>query len=237
MPAVHLCVFFEEMSVQIPCLLFNWTAFSCMSSLYILDISPWSEVWMKYFLPLPRLPFILLASFAVCTAPFCLWNNYSLPFFLVVLCFFCPQKLFDLTLLSSFPQTKLVDHLGPFRFGCQFPKLFVFFFNFTILNWFCHTSKWIRHRYTCVPHPEPSSLLPPPKQFNLYLLSTSRRRWPEHRAVILLRSPQVRYCPWSSWKGPSSNRGALPLEKCFHAQYGTSLVSWVQSNVWKQTWL
>ena len=22
-------------------------------------------------------------------------------------------------------------------------------------------SKWIRHRYTCVPHPEPSSLLPP----------------------------------------------------------------------------
>ena len=24
-----------------------------------------------------------------------------------------------------------------------------------------HISKWIRHRYTCVPHPEPSSLLPP----------------------------------------------------------------------------
>ena len=32
---------------------------------------------------------------------------------------------------------------------------------FTILYWFCHTSTWIRHRYTCVPHPEPSSLLPP----------------------------------------------------------------------------
>ena len=26
------------------------------------------------------------------------------------------------------------------------------FFNFTILYWFCHISKWIRHRYTCVPH-------------------------------------------------------------------------------------
>ena len=38
---------------------------------------------------------------------------------------------------------------------------FILFFNFTILYWFCHTSKWIRHRYTCVPHPEPSSLLPP----------------------------------------------------------------------------
>ena len=45
--------------------------------------------------------------------------------------------------------------------------LFLFFFfnlilfNFTILYWFCHISKWIRHRYTRVPHPETSSLLPP----------------------------------------------------------------------------
>ena len=35
------------------------------------------------------------------------------------------------------------------------------FFNFTILYWFCHITKWIHHRYTCVPHPEPSSLLLP----------------------------------------------------------------------------
>ena len=35
------------------------------------------------------------------------------------------------------------------------------FFNFTILYWFCHISTWIRHRYTRVPHPETSSLLPP----------------------------------------------------------------------------
>ena len=40
--------------------------------------------------------------------------------------------------------------------------LFSFFlFYFTILCWFCHTSTRIRHRYTRVPHPEPSSLLPP----------------------------------------------------------------------------
>ena len=38
---------------------------------------------------------------------------------------------------------------------------FILFFNFTILYWFCHISKWIRHRYTHVPRPEPSSLLPP----------------------------------------------------------------------------
>ena len=38
---------------------------------------------------------------------------------------------------------------------------FILFLNFTILYWFCQISKWLRHRYTCVPHPEPSSLFPP----------------------------------------------------------------------------
>ena len=38
---------------------------------------------------------------------------------------------------------------------------FFLFFNITILYWFCHISTWIRHRYTRVPHPEPSSLLLP----------------------------------------------------------------------------
>ena len=33
-----------------------------------------------------------------------------------------------------------------------------FFFKFLI---YCQISKWIHHRHTCVPHPEPSSLLPP----------------------------------------------------------------------------
>ena len=37
----------------------------------------------------------------------------------------------------------------------------ILFLNFTILYCFCQISKWIHHRYTCVPHPEPSSLLPP----------------------------------------------------------------------------
>ena len=32
---------------------------------------------------------------------------------------------------------------------------------FTILYWFCHTSTCIRHGCTRVPHPEPSSHLPP----------------------------------------------------------------------------
>ena len=40
-------------------------------------------------------------------------------------------------------------------------NFFILFFNFIILYWFCHISTWIRHSYTCVPHPEPSSVLPP----------------------------------------------------------------------------
>ena len=35
------------------------------------------------------------------------------------------------------------------------------FFCFAILYWFCHTSTCIRHGCTHVPHPEPSSHLPP----------------------------------------------------------------------------
>ena len=32
---------------------------------------------------------------------------------------------------------------------------------FPILYWFCHTLTWIRRWYTCVPHPESPSHLPP----------------------------------------------------------------------------
>ena len=43
---------------------------------------------------------------------------------------------------------------------CYYQFFFIIlFFNFTILYWFCHISKWIHHRYTCVPHSEPSFLL------------------------------------------------------------------------------
>ena len=35
----------------------------------------------------------------------------------------------------------------------------IFFFYFTILYWFCHTSTWICHRCTHIPHPESPSHL------------------------------------------------------------------------------
>jgi len=43
---------------------------------------------------------------------------------------------------------------------CVFYFIIIFFY-FTILYWFCHTSTCIHHGCTCVPHPEPSSQLPP----------------------------------------------------------------------------
>ena len=47
-------------------------------------------------------------------------------------------------------------------FFTTFSILFYFyFFYFTILYWFCHTSTWIHHGCTRVPHPEPPSHLLP----------------------------------------------------------------------------
>ena len=39
--------------------------------------------------------------------------------------------------------------------------IYYFFFYFTILYWFCHTSTCIHHRCTRGPHPEPPCHLPP----------------------------------------------------------------------------
>ena len=71
--------------------------------------------------------------------------------------------------MQEHPCVVCVDLIFLFRgflFFFKFFKNFIIFFNFTILYWFCHISKWIRHRYTCVPHPEPSSLLLPPSPYH-----------------------------------------------------------------------
>ena len=39
--------------------------------------------------------------------------------------------------------------------------VYIYFFYFTILYWFCHTSTWIHHGCTSVPPPESLSHLPP----------------------------------------------------------------------------
>ena len=85
----------------------------------------------------------------------------------VVLAFLCGEVSYYWFTLLTINQSIHVFFLffsDTFWIGCMFVFFsnFIFlFFNFTILYWFCHISTWIHHRYICVPHPEPSSLLPP----------------------------------------------------------------------------
>ena len=69
----------------------------------------------------------------------------------------------SLTIFSLFCQklSTVLSNSLQWLWFCQFLFFLLLFFNFTILYWFWHISKWICHRYTCVPHSEPSSLLLP----------------------------------------------------------------------------
>ena len=55
---------------------------------------------------------------------------------------------------------------------------------FTMLYWFCHTSTWIRHRYTRVPHPQSPSLHP------LRTIPLGRPSAP---------APSIQYHAWCFW--------------------------------------
>ena len=83
-------------------------------------------------------------------------------------------------------------------------SLFFFFFPlfwlevnyFIILYWFCHTSTWIHHRCTRVPHPEPPSLPVP-------------SLW-----VIPVHQPQASSIMHQTWTGDSFHMWCYT---CFNA--------------------
>ena len=66
-------------------------------------------------------------------------------------------------ILSVAAATTNRDYVQLSFFFSFFKIYFILFFNFTILYWFCHISKWIRHRYTCSPS---WNLLPPPSPYH-----------------------------------------------------------------------
>ena len=89
---------------------------------------------------------------------------------------------------------------------------FILFLNFTILYWFCQILKWICHRYTCVPHPEPSYLLPPHTiPLGFFMLNvfetTSRGQLGKHWACSLGQSCRH---PRSHLLGNSTQPDASP---------------------------
>ena len=66
--------------------------------------------------------------------------------------------------------------------------LFFFFFNFTMLYWFFHTSTWIHHMCTSVPHPEPPSILPPYTCLISFCFSLTFHFSPPFSVVLLIYS-------------------------------------------------
>ena len=72
----------------------------------------------------------------------------------------CKSRMFFVLLWASLT----CCHLVVFKSVCCtdiLSKSFIYLFYFFLLyNWFCHTSTWIRHGCTRVPHPEPPSHLP-----------------------------------------------------------------------------
>ena len=61
--------------------------------------------------------------------------------------------------ISSLSHSVVFLYFFFFLYFLIFFPFFVFFY-FTILYWFCHTSTWIRHGCTRVPHPEHAPLPP-----------------------------------------------------------------------------
>ena len=120
---------------------------------------------------------------------------------------------------------------------------FILFFNFTILYWICQVSQWIRHRYTCVPHPEPSSL-PPPPTITLGRPSVCANHWGQVPLPTLRSSGASRLVTRSNWKGQIQDYGLswwLPtdgpyvLTACkLHAWAQKILLQTENSEIW--TW-
>ena len=76
-----------------------------------------------------------------------------------------------------------------------FLLLLLLLFYFTVLYWFCHTSTWIHHRCTCVPNPEPLSLLPPHISFFYY---NTLWGWYYYYCFVIIIIVMIPI--WQTWK-------------------------------------
>ena len=133
----------------------------------------------------PRTPLLLVScpgSLASASLPFTIPSRPCGGADVIILCG-SGHPCFGLPILTLWLSKPVL-----FRPACgYFPLLFLsFFFNFTILYWFCHISKWICHRCTCVSHYRPSTPVTKLGVFwDMYRLpcSLSQHPGPSHRHV------------------------------------------------------
>ena len=121
------------------------------------------------------------------------------------------------------------------RVGFFFFFLINFLFYFTILYWFSHTLTWIQLEYTCVPHKEPPSHLPPHRiplghhsapslstlsvsQFSNSVVSDSLQPHELQHARLPCPSPtpgvHSNSRPSSQWCHPAIALSVIPLSSC-----------------------
>ena len=91
---------------------------------------------------------------------------------------------------------------------------FFFFLSFIFISWrlitlqycsgFCHTLTWISHGFTCVPHPDPHSRLPP------YPSGSSQCTSPEQDAFFFILGA-LRRETWSCWQPCCHHVGKVGL--------------------------
>ena len=113
------------------------------------------------------------------------------------------QKRIECFLFFFFSLSLLSEYYFLIFFSYITSFYFILFFKFTILYWFCHISTWIYHRYTRVPHPESSSLLPPLSSLPVPSL------W-----VFPVHQPQATSIVHRTWTGDSFH---IWYYSCFNA--------------------
>ena len=89
-----------------------------------------------------------------------------------ILCYAFSQCYIILVLYFFFFHLHRSILLLPIAFRNHFILFFNIYLFFIYISWrlitlkycsgFCHTLTWISHGFTCVPHPDPPSCLPPP---------------------------------------------------------------------------
>ena len=105
------------------------------------------------------------------------------------------------------------------------------------MYWFCHISTWIRHRYTRVPHPEPSSLLPSDSQGWRRLLRVPWTARKSNQSILkeinteyslerLMLKLELQYFGHMMWKADSLEK-TLMLGKIASRRRGWQRTRWL----------